>query len=267
MNAEDQHRYLSWQKSNKRGKFAAGIIVILFGVLFLLKETGVHLPSWTFGPGTILIGVSLIVLIKHKFKALIGYILGLVGTLLVLKECYPDAINMKLVWPVLVILAGIGILFRSQRKSRFHRHHHDHHRFHRENWKKRHQAFFEGAEDLDNISQDDFIDAVSIFGGLQKNVVSKQFRGADIVTIFGGNEINLSQADFTDQIVMDVTNIFGGTTLTVPNNWEIKSEVVSIFGSIDDKRPITPKDVDAPSKVVLLRGSCMFGGIEINSYN
>lgn len=271
MNAEDQHRYLSWQKSHKRGRFAAGIVVTLFGVLFLLKEIGIALPTWTFSPGTILIGISLIILAKHKFKAIPGFIMLLVGVLLVLKAQYPEAIEMKFVWPVLVILAGLGMLIRSQRKSRFHHHHrhhhHDHHRYHRENWKKRHRAFFEGAEDLDNISQDDFIDAVSIFGGVQKNVVSKKFRGADIVTIFGGNEINLSQADFNDQIVMDVTNIFGGTTLTVPNNWEIKSEVVSIFGSIDDKRPITPKDPEAPAKIVLLRGSCMFGGIEINSFN
>ena len=72
LNAEDQHRYLSWQKSHKRGKITAGIIVILFGVLFLLDEMGIQIPEWTFTAGPILIGIGLITLVKHKFKTIIG---------------------------------------------------------------------------------------------------------------------------------------------------------------------------------------------------
>jgi len=266
LNAEDQHRYLSWQKSNKRGKITAGIIVILFGVLFLLDELGIQIPEWTFSAGPILIGIGLITLVKHKFKTIIGYLLIGIGKLLIWNEIYPNSVNMNLIWPVLVIIAGISILVRSQLKSnqRFNQRHFSHR--HRNDW-KRDLGIDKGVEDLDGISQDDFIDAVSIFGGMKKNVVSKQFRGADIVTIFGGNEINLSQADFNDQIVMDVTNIFGGTTLTVPNNWQIKSEVVTIFGGIEDKRPASIVNEELASKVLFLKGTCMFGGIEINSFS
>jgi predicted membrane protein len=270
LNAEDQHHYLSWQKSHKRGKMAAGIIIVIYGTLFLLKELDVWLPSWTFSIGPIIMSVGLIVLIKHKFKVVFGYLLLLVGKLLLLKEIYPDKIDINLLWPILAILMGLGILFRSGRRPRCrNRHHHHHGRHHwkkEERWEK-YRTYFEASSDLDNIAQDDFIDAVSIFGGVQKNVVSKRFRGADIVTIFGGNELNLSQADFNEQIVMDITNIFGGTTLTVPNNWELKSEIMTIFGSLEDKRPLKPQDTDLPTKVVILRGTCMFGGIEINSFN
>lgn len=268
MNAEDQHHYLSWQKSHKRGKMAAGIIVVIYGILFLLKELDVWLPSWTFSIGPIIMSVGLIVLIKHKFKAVFGYILLLVGKLLLLKELKVIDIDINLLWPILVILFGLMILFRSKRKSRFGHHHHHggHHWKKHERWEKQ-RAFFEAAADLDNIAQDDFIDAVSIFGGVQKRVISKTFRGADIVTIFGGNELNLSQADFNEQIVMDITNIFGGTTLTIPNNWELKSEIMTIFGSLEDKRPQQPENAEQPPKVIILRGTCMFGGIEINSFN
>lgn len=267
LNAEDQHSYLSWQKGNKRGKITAGIIIILFGVLFLLDEMNIQIPDWTFSAGPILISIGLISIVKHKFKTIFGYVLVAIGKLLIFNEIYPNSINMNLIWPVLVILLGIAILVRSQRKSMDKCGTNSHfHKEHRNRW-KRDLGIDKAVGDLDDISQDDFIDSVSIFGGMKKNVVSKQFRGADIVTIFGGNEINLSQADFTDQIVMDVTNIFGGTTLTVPNNWQIKSEVVTIFGGIEDKRPINATNDETAAKIIFLKGTCMFGGIEINSFN
>lgn len=265
--AANEHSYLSERKSHRRAKTAAGILILLFGVLFLLRELGFAIPHWVFTPGAFLIAIGLIVLAKRKFRAFFAYIMIIVGKLLILHHIYPDTFETKLIWPILVILAGALLLIRSQFPSRFARHHHRHH--HRRHHHRHPHWDPECMPDpeLENISQDDFIDAVSIFGGVQKNVVSKQFRGADIVTIFGGNEINLSQADFDTQIVMDVTNIFGGTTLTVPNNWEIKSEVMTMFGNIEDKRPVQPRNEDLPSKVVLLKGTCMFGGIEINGYS
>lgn len=266
LNAEEEHMYLTWQKNKKRGKVATGLIVIGFGTLFLLRGLGVDLPDWLFSWPLILISIGVIIVIKHKFKTVAGYMLMLIGTLFLFHDWYPDIINMKVAWPIVIILVGFGIIFKSRFKGKCGRHRDHHHKFHRDRWKK-HEAFFEEIGSLDDVSQDDFIDAVSIFGGVQKNVVSKQFRGADIVTIFGGNELNLSQADFTDKVVMDVTNIFGGTTLTVPNNWQIKSEIVVLFGDVEDKRQHSPAVGDTPDKVVILKGTCLFGGIEINSYN
>jgi len=266
--AEVEHKFLSWERSNRRGKIAAGLLVITFGTLFLLSGLGVNIPTWVFNWEMILIAIGFIVVIRHKLRSLAGYLMMIVGTLFLFHEWYPEAINMKIIWPILVILVGIGMLFKSQRSrsGRFRKHGHHHHRFNREHWKQWHDG--EGfAANLDDISQDDFIDAVSIFGGVQKNVVSKKFRGADIVTIFGGNEINLSQADFTDKVVMDVTNFFGGTTLVVPNNWQIKSEVVAIFGGIEDKRQSSQPIPGEPEKIVILKGTCLFGGIDINSFN
>lgn len=73
------------------------------------------------------------------------------------------------------------------------------------------------------------VDIVSIFGGTKRNIISKEFKGGDAVAIFGGNDLILSQADFTGTATLDLTQIFGGTHLVVPANWKIQSEVVSIF--------------------------------------
>ena len=117
-----------------------------------------------------------------------------------------------------------------------------------------------------NYSKDDIVDSTNIFSGTKKVVLSKNFKGGEIVSVFGGCEIDLTQADMTGPADLEVTAIFGGATLIVPSNWAINhSETVTIFGGIGDKRRIAPSP-DAPSKTLILRGTMIFGGMEIKSY-
>ena len=81
----------------------------------------------------------------------------------------------------------------------------------------------------------------------------------------GGSEIDLTQSDFTGRIVIDVTNIFGGTKMIVPPTWDVQNDITAIFGGVDDKRQISGVTLD-PNKVLVLDGTCMFGGIEIRSF-
>ena len=111
----------------------------------------------------------------------------------------------------------------------------------------------------------DFIDTTSIFGGIKKIVLSKNFKGGELVNFMGGSEINLTQADFSGRIRTETTNVFGGTKLVVPPTWDVQSEVVAIFGGVDDKRQLIGTGVD-PNKVLIIEGTCIFGGIEIRSY-
>ena len=83
-------------------------------------------------------------------------------------------------------------------------------------------------------------------------MLSKKFKGADITNVFGGAEINLSQADMESTATMDLTNVFGGTKLIIPAHWEINSELVSVFGSIEDKRPIQPNTATGDKKVLMI---------------
>jgi hypothetical protein len=87
------------------------------------------------------------------------------------------------------------------------------------------------------------------------------------VTIFGGTELNFGQADMNNRIVLDITQIFGGAKLIVPPHWRIHSEeIVSIFGSVEDKRPIVANPTYDENKVLILKGTNIFGGIDIKSY-
>lgn len=117
----------------------------------------------------------------------------------------------------------------------------------------------------DSVSED-YVESTSFMGGVKKNVLSKKFKGADITNVFGGAEINLSQADMESTATMELTNVFGGTKLIIPPHWEINSELVSVFGSIEDKRPIQPNTAMGEAKILVLRGTTFFGGIDIKSY-
>jgi predicted membrane protein len=99
---------------------------------------------------------------------------------------------------------------------------------------------------------------------VHKKIVSKTFRGGDIVTMMGGTEIDLSQADFTGIIRLDVTQIMGGTKIIVPPHWEVRSEVTAIFAGFEDKRQ-QPTVVN-PEKVLVIDGTSIFGGIELRNF-
>jgi predicted membrane protein len=114
-------------------------------------------------------------------------------------------------------------------------------------------------------TKEDYVDSTSFFGGAKKNIISKNFRGGDLVNIFGGTELDLTRADFTGTAVLELTTIFGGTKLIVPSNWTVRSEAVTIFGGMEDKRNVQTV-MDNHDKILVLKGTVIFGGIEIKSF-
>jgi hypothetical protein len=61
-----------------------------------------------------------------------------------------------------------------------------------------------------------------------------------------------------------VETVFGGVEITVPSNWDVRMDMNTIFGGVEDKRNM-PAMAD-PSKVLIIRGSCVFGGVDLKSF-
>ncbi len=114
-------------------------------------------------------------------------------------------------------------------------------------------------------SREDYIDSVAVFGSIRKVVVSKNFKGGEATSFFGGTELFLNQADINGTVVLELTQVFGGAKLIVPPTWNIKSEVTAVFGGVDDKRMVQSNMID-PNKVLILKGTSVFGGLEIHNY-
>ncbi len=247
------------QKSQRRGKIIGGILLVVAGSLFLAKELGANIPHWLFTWKTGLIALGIITGVKHNFKNAWWFFLVVIGSVFLLGDFYPDLNIKPFIWPVLIILFGLMMIFKPRRK------------FRDKPWGRAYEHCVSDSQQnfcrvkVDTVSED-FIDSTSFMGGVKKNVLSKKFKGADITNVFGGAEINLSQADLDSPATMDLTNVFGGTKLIMPSHWEIKSELVSVFGSIEDKRTINNTSAVGESKILILRGTTFFGGIDIKSY-
>jgi hypothetical protein len=105
-----------------------------------------------------------------------------------------------------------------------------------------------------------YLHITSIFSGIKRTVLSKNFQGGYISCVFGGAEI-----DFT-QTVLVFDEVFGGIKLTIPPHWVVQNEIEGIFHGVDDKRnPVSIINANH-DKILILKGSCVFAGIEIKSY-
>ena len=240
------------------GRVWAGLIVIAVGLIFLARQTGIDIPHWVTTWPMALIAIGFYVGVKHSFRGPGWAIVMLIGAAFVLKEFDPTLAVGEYIWPIAIIVVGIMLIVRPKKKDGYAH----------EWWKDKFERDMNTATAQNPaFSSEDYLDTVTIFGGVKKNIFSKTFRGGELVTIFGGTEINLTQADVPHPIVLDITQIFGGAKLIVPPHWTIKSEdIVSIFGSVEDKRPVMAESNYDAQKVLVLKGTNIFGGIDIKSY-
>jgi predicted membrane protein len=226
---------------SKNKSVYTGIVILVIGLIWLLRRMGVYLPYWIFSWETLLIAIGLIIGIDNKFRNPASYILIAIGSVFLINDIFQIEFNVfQYFWPLLVMGVGLTIIFQSRfRKSR--------------------------AVIGSDSNHGEQLDITSVFNGVKRNVNSKSFNGGDVVTIFGGAEINLMQADFEGQIQIDATVVFGGLKLIVPKNWEVRTEATSIFGGIDDKRQ-SAVNVLPDEKVLIISGTVLFGGLDIVNY-
>src|SRR4030095_7747704 len=259
-NYNDEGGKERWDKPVERpqndGHIWTGIFILVVGAVTLAKSMGVPLPAWLLSWQVLVIAIGLFIGFRRGFRHGGWFVPVIVGGVFLVNEYMLQGDLRRHIWPMLLIILGAFFIFRPRKKRCL------------SSGKKKSGLQTEGsAATADvNYSQDDIVDSTNIFSGTKKVVLSKNFKGGEIVSVFGGCEIDLTQADMSSPADLEVTAIFGGATLIVPSNWAIKhSETVTIFGGIGDKRRIAPSP-DPPAKTLILRGTMIFGGMEIKSY-
>ncbi|WP_280718657.1 DUF1707 domain-containing protein [Kitasatospora sp. MAP5-34] len=101
---------------------------------------------------------------------------------------------------------------------------------------------------------------VAIFGGASRKGRWRVGSHLKAVAIFGGVEIDLTDAVFeSPEVVIEVTAVFGGVEIKVPENVTLQGAGVGIFGGFEVQEQ-TSADPYAP--VVLVKGAAVFGGCE-----
>jgi predicted membrane protein len=230
-----------------QGRIMGGLIIVAVGGVLLARQLGIELPYWLFNWPMLLIVIGIFVGAKHNFRDTKWLIPVVIGTLFLVNNHLFYFDLFRYFWPIFIIGLGLFMILRSRKNFSSSK-----------KWEDRMSSESVGAEDV--------LECVTIFGGVKKNIISKDFKGGEAVTFFGGTELNLMQADTKDRIHLELVQVFGGTKLIVPPHWKIQTEeMVTIFGGLNDKRPIQAT-VSDDAKVIVLKGTCLFGGIDIKSY-
>jgi len=285
---------IEYPKTPGKGKVFAGLILLAVGIVFLFQQLDFFFfPHWLFRWPIWLIIWALYIGAKHDFRNSSWLIMFLIGVGFLLDGALPDYNVSAIIWPVAIIIFGLWLILRRN------------HNFNQQDWGKKWEnkwnnrqygygvgTPFEpvvtpvtpvGAEPADPSSAtdstagsapgpnpnafrgDDYLDAVSVFGGVNKTILSKNFKGGEIVNIFGGAELDFTQADIQGRVVIDITQIFGGTKIIVPSNWQVVSDLAAVFASVDDKR-IKSTATQESNKILVLKGVSIFAGVDVRSY-
>jgi hypothetical protein len=292
------------ENQNKKpgnGKLIVGLLLLVLGVGFLFDQLDFFfIPHWLFSFPVWVVIWGLYMGAKQNFRNSFWMVMVLVGSAWLLNEIFPDYHIHNLVWPMALIAFGIWLITRRKQQGTFKddkwgkkwKNEFD------ENWARKQYGAnpvepiitpvtpvepltdesttnpagststnippIGGPTNQAQYRGDDYLDAVSIFGGVKKIILSKDFKGGEIVNVFGGAELDFTQANIQGRVVIDITQIFGGTKIIVPSNWQVVSDLAAVFASVDDKRINRgPLDND---KILVLKGVSIFAGVDVRSY-
>jgi predicted membrane protein len=248
----------------EEGRIIAGLILVGVGAALLLRNTGFPLPYWLFTWPVILILVGIYSGVKHNFRNSSWMVMIAVGGFFLIDRIIPGLSLAPYFWPVLIIALGVIFILRPKKESW---------NFMSDQEKEVVTGSISNISVASSIAKDnyysdnsDFLKVDSVFSGVKRNIVSKNFQGGKIACVFGGVDIDLTQADIQNKVIIKLDVVFGGAKLIVPAHWTIYNEIDGAFHGVDDKRKFNTTITPDPDKVLVLKGSVVFGGVEIRSY-
>lgn len=305
INIDDQNQGVNPTPPHSNGKILVGLLLMVLGVGFLLRQLDFFfIPGWLISWPMAFIVWGLYMGARHNFRNSIWLIITLIGVVNLSSDILPDHNLHAIMWPVAIIVLGIWMITRRNHTWDNNKWNRLEGKWNKWEGKWDSSKYNNGnpfdpvvtpvtpvepvnPEDpaatapptgststnipptgntFNNpLRGDDYLDTVSVFGGVKKTILSKNFRGGEIVNIFGGAELDFTQADIQGRVVIDITQIFGGTKIIVPSNWQVVSDLAAVFASVDDKRIKTTASPDS-NKLLVLKGVSIFAGVDIRSY-
>ena len=120
-------------------------------------------------------------------------------------------------------------------------------------------------EDLDPNQEE--IKLFAFMGGGELNFHSRQLKGGEIMAIWGGYEIDFTEADMAgDSMRLSIYCVMGGVEIKVPANWRVeKSGALCIMGGFSNKTRDMAEELNLPPKTLVVTGLALMGGGEIRN--
>lgn len=220
-----------------------GLVVIALGVLFTLDNLGMldagEILRW-WPVVLVAFGLCRLTGTGCRRNPLLGAIFTFAGALLLAHEFDLVHFDPWDFWPVVLVLVGGSMVARALDRAR--------------------AAAAPGTPGSDTTST---FSTFSMWSGIERKVVSPDFRGGDVTAIMGGVEIDLRSAKMpAGQAIIDVTVMWGGVDLFVPEDWTVTVEALPLMAGIED-------DTRAPAGEIrgnlVVKGVVLMGGVEIKN--
>ena len=215
-----------------------GLVLVAAGVIFALNafnitDIDVFFDGWWTLFIIIPCGIGLFTE-REKTGNIIGIVIG--GFLLL---CCLDVLNFSMLWklliPAIIVVIGVKLVLTGFLGNKAN-----------EIMKKMKS---EGKE---------LKAGYATFSGCNLNFDGEIFEGVELSAIFGGVKCDLRGSIIEKDCAIQVSAIFGGIDILVPDNVNVKVNSNSIFGGVSNK---TKASANAPT--IYISGTCMFGGVEI----
>jgi predicted membrane protein len=227
----------------------AGILVLAFNAGLLDND---YFPV-VFSLPMLVVSIGFICLFSRS-SWFFGIILMLIGGFFLMRMLPADALPFSLSgWAVFLIVVGIIVICNAIWGK---------HHYHRE-WRKCHKEYHKWHSPGTDDKKSGYIEYNHVFHGGKEKVDIKNFKGGEINSVFGGMELDLSDATLAEgSHYLELNSVFGGITIIVPVEWRIELRQTKVFGQFVDIRPKPEFEVDEKS-LLIIEANSVFGGGEI----
>lgn len=212
----------------------AGLVAIIVGSSLLLNSlniitvTNIFADYW---PLLIVLAGILVIINDVRSWAVAGFLVAL-GGLFQLREL--DIVEVEpwtVIWPLIIIFVGISLLFgRSYTGKR--------------------------------VSKSERDDVTAILGGTDIVNHSKHFKQSAATAIMGGAKIDLREATFDKDALIEVFSFWGGIEIIVPDNIVIRNQVNNIMAGTEVK---VQQKVDKNAPVLTIAGTLIMAGVSVRN--
>lgn len=223
---------------NKMNNLLWGLIFIVVGVIFGLNALEItNINIFFDGWWTLFIIVPCFIgLFNDEDKS--GNLIGLVIGVCLLLGCL-DLIDFELIWklmvPSILVLIGLSFIFKDSFNSKV-------------------------KKEMKKINKGDTKEYFATFGGQTIDFSKEEFTGCSINAVFGGVKCQLNDSIIEEDVIINASAIFGGITIYVPENVNVKITSTSMFGGVSDERKLKNKDA---KHTIYINATSVFGGVEI----
>jgi predicted membrane protein len=220
--------------------FVIGIGLVLFGCLLTLENITNYpfrMRPISFWP-IVIIALGIVKLFESKFRYVSGWIITVLGMLLLARTAMGRSLH-GLIAPAILVITGIFIVLHAL---------------------KRHRKVSVKLQ-----KSGDFASGTAILGSYTYKPNDIKFEGGELTAIFGGFDVDLRNTAMKhDTARIDVFVLFGGGEIRVPEGWEVSVNVSAVAGGVENKTVGSPV-ADSRSPKLLITGSVLFGGIIVRS--